>query len=50
MKFSLEQTAIFEGEEVIVWDYSLRYKEYDIKKQDGIIIHGLAESELKEIS
>lgn len=48
MKFQLEQTVIFEGTEVIVWDYSHRYHEYVIKREDESIVRGIAEGELKE--
>lgn len=48
MKFQLGQIIIFEGKEAIVWDYSHRYREYDIKLFDGSIVRGIAESEIKE--
>lgn len=46
MKFHLDQTVIFEGEKVTLWDYSPRHREYDIKRQNGNIIYGLKENEL----
>ncbi|SDI16678.1 hypothetical protein SAMN05192534_12391 [Alteribacillus persepolensis] len=49
MKFKLDQTVIFEGEKVIVWDYSHRYKDYEIKKENGDVVRGLSENQLKEM-
>lgn len=50
MKFKLDQVVIFEGAEVIVWDYSLRYNEYDVKLKNDFVVHGIAESDLTELS
>ena len=48
MKFQLNQTVIFEERKVIIWDYSHRYSEYSVKRNDGTIVYGVSEDELSE--
>ena len=50
MKFKLDQKVIYNGEEVIVWDYSHRYKDYTIKLKSGKIIYNVKENEIKGIA
>jgi hypothetical protein len=48
LKFKLDDKVILNGNKGIVWDYSSRYKDYDIKLEDGRVIHGIQETELEE--
>jgi hypothetical protein len=48
LKFNLDQSISFEGKMAVIWDYSIRYNEYDVKFEDGTIIHGISEGGIQE--
>lgn len=46
MKFNIDEKVMLNGTEGVIFNYSSRYKDYEIKLGNGKIIRGVKEDEL----